>query len=97
MTAHFPDPRHGGEPDTRTATDTSRPGARIGPYYLPQELGERGMGVVWLAEQHTPVRRHVALRVIKAGMDTRQVVLRFEAEDFSIATCHFWLRFSAAC
>lgn len=55
-------------------------GCEIGPYRLLEPLGEGGMGVVWLAEQHQPVRRRVALKLIKPGMDSRQVLNRFEAE-----------------
>src|SRR5262245_40261881 len=61
------------------------PGTRIGPYELLEELGEGGMGVVFLAEQPHPVRRRVALKVLKPGMDTRQVVVRFEAERQALA------------
>src|SRR5687767_12861526 len=61
------------------------PGTAIGPYKLLQQIGEGGMGVVFLAEQTRPVRRHVALKVIKAGMDTRQVVARFESERQALA------------
>ena len=57
-----------------------RPGTRIGPYKLLQVIGEGGMGTVFMAEQHEPVKRRVALKVIKLGMDTRQVIARFEAE-----------------
>jgi serine/threonine protein kinase len=57
-----------------------RPGDRIGHYRLRQRLGEGGMGAVWLAEQDEPIRRRVALKIIKLGMDTRQGVARFEAE-----------------
>ena len=57
-----------------------RPGTHIGPYKLLQEIGEGGMGLVFMAEQDEPVRRQVALKVIKPGMDSRQVVARFEAE-----------------
>ena len=53
---------------------------RIGPYRLVQVIGEGGMGEAWLAEQLEPVRRKVAIKVIKAGMDTKQVVARFESE-----------------
>ncbi len=63
-------------------TGTSR---RIGPYRLLQLIGEGGMGEVWLAEQLEPVRRKVALKVIKAGMDTKQVVARFESERQALA------------
>ena len=58
---------------------------QIGPYRLLQLLGEGGMGEVWLAEQITPVRRTVALKLIKAGMDTRAVVARFESERQALA------------
>lgn len=60
-------------------------GARIGPYRLLHLVGEGGMGEVWAAEQVEPVRRRVALKVIKAGMDTKQVVARFEAERQALA------------
>ena len=58
---------------------------KIGHYQLLQKIGEGGMGTVWLAEQQQPVRRRVALKVIKLGMDTRQVVARFEAERQALA------------
>jgi WD40 repeat protein/serine/threonine protein kinase len=61
------------------------PGRQIGPYKLVELIGEGGMGTVWLAHQEEPVRRLVALKVIKAGMDTRQVVARFEAERQALA------------
>src|SRR5262249_11432651 len=56
---------------------TEGPGTVIGPYKLLQQIGEGGMGTVFMAEQTQPVRRTVALKVIKPGMDTRQVVARF--------------------
>jgi serine/threonine protein kinase len=62
-----------------------RPGAAIGPYVLVKEIGEGGMGVVWLAEQVHPVRRMVALKIIKPGMDSRRVIARFEAERQALA------------
>jgi serine/threonine protein kinase len=62
-----------------------RPGTIIGPYKLLQQIGEGGMGVVFLAEQTEPVRRQVALKIIKPGMDTRQVIARFEAERQALA------------
>ncbi len=62
-----------------------RPGAVLGPYKLLEQLGEGGFGVVFLAEQAQPVRRKVALKVLKAGMDSRQVVARFEAERQALA------------
>jgi serine/threonine protein kinase len=61
------------------------PGTRIGPYKLLQQIGEGGMGAVYLAEQEHPVRRKVALKIIKPGMDTAQVVARFEAERQALA------------
>src|SRR5215467_11069907 len=57
-----------------------RPGAVLGPYKLLEQIGEGGFGIVFLAEQTRPLRRKVALKVLKPGMDTRQVVARFEAE-----------------
>jgi eukaryotic-like serine/threonine-protein kinase len=60
-------------------------GSLVGPYKLLQQIGEGGMGVVWMAEQMQPVRRKVALKIIKAGMDTRQVIARFEAERQALA------------
>jgi eukaryotic-like serine/threonine-protein kinase len=60
-------------------------GTRIGPYKLLQQIGEGGMGVVFVAEQERPVKRRVALKVIKPGMDTTQVVARFEAERQALA------------
>ena len=61
------------------------PGARIGPYKLLQEIGEGGMGKVYMAEQVEPVRRRVALKIIKPGMDSAQVIARFEAERQALA------------
>jgi serine/threonine protein kinase/Flp pilus assembly protein TadD len=61
------------------------PGTIIGPYKLMEQIGEGGMGLVFVAEQQQPVRRKVALKVIKPGMDTRQVVARFEAERQALA------------
>src|SRR5204862_4980345 len=57
----------------------------IGPYKLLQKIGEGGMGVVWMAEKEKPVRRKVALKIIKPGMDSRQVIARFEAERQALA------------
>src|SRR6185369_15305695 len=62
-----------------------RPGITIGPYKLLQQIGEGGMGTVWMAEQTQPVKRKVALKVIKPGMDSAQVVARFEAERQALA------------
>ncbi|MCI0360235.1 MAG: protein kinase, partial [Planctomycetaceae bacterium] len=61
------------------------PGTQIGPYKLLQQIGEGGFGIVYMAEQLEPVRRRVALKVIKPGMDTRQVIARFEAERQALA------------
>src|SRR5437588_12194323 len=68
-----------------TPAPTEGPGSRIGPYKLLQQLGEGGMGVVYMAEQEQPVRRRVALKVIKPGMDSAQVIARFEAERQALA------------
>jgi len=67
------------------AAPTEAPGARIGPYKLLQEIGRGGFGVVWMAEQEEPIRRRVALKIIKAGMDTKEVIARFEAERQALA------------
>ncbi|AOS45670.1 Serine/threonine-protein kinase PknB [Lacunisphaera limnophila] len=64
---------------------TEAPGTVIGPYTLRQRLGEGGCGVVWLAEQTTPLRRTVALKVIKPGMDSQRVIARFEGERQTLA------------
>jgi serine/threonine protein kinase/tetratricopeptide (TPR) repeat protein len=61
------------------------PGTVIGPYKLLEQIGEGGFGVVFMAEQTQPVRRKVALKVLKPGMDTRQVIARFEAERQALA------------
>jgi serine/threonine protein kinase len=61
------------------------PGTQIGPYKLLQQIGEGGMGTVFMAEQSHPVQRKVALKVIKAGMDSGQVIARFEAERQALA------------
>jgi serine/threonine protein kinase len=60
-------------------------GSRVGPYKLLQPIGEGGMGAVWMAEQEQPVRRRVALKLIKPGMDSAQVIARFEAERQALA------------
>ena len=70
---------------TRDEPITERPGTVIGPYKLMEQIGEGGMGLVFVAEQQHPVRRKVALKVIKPGMDTRAVVARFEAERQALA------------
>jgi eukaryotic-like serine/threonine-protein kinase len=76
-------------PDRPAATldqpGRERPGTLIGPYKLLEEIGDGGMGAVWMAEQIRPVRRMVALKIIKPGMDSRQVIARFEAERQALA------------
>ncbi|HMF19568.1 MAG TPA: serine/threonine-protein kinase [Gemmataceae bacterium] len=62
-----------------------QPGTVIGPYKLMEQIGEGGMGLVFVAEQQEPIRRKVALKIIKPGMDTRQVIARFEAERQALA------------
>jgi serine/threonine protein kinase len=62
-----------------------RPGLKIGRYKLLEQIGEGGMGTVWVAEQMEPVKRRVALKLIKPGMDSRQVLSRFEAERQALA------------
>jgi WD40 repeat protein/serine/threonine protein kinase len=64
---------------------TEQPGTVIGPYKLLQQIGEGGMGVVYMAEQQQPIRRRVALKIIKPGMDSKQVIARFEAERQALA------------
>src|SRR6478735_9337734 len=60
-------------------------GDEIGPYKLLQMIGEGGFGTVWMAEQERPVRRRVALKIIKLGMDTKEVIARFEQERQALA------------
>jgi eukaryotic-like serine/threonine-protein kinase len=64
------------------------PGTQIGSYKLLQQIGEGGMGTVYMAEQSEPVRRQVAIKVIKPGMDSRQVISRFEAERQALALAY---------
>src|SRR5208282_580862 len=71
--------------DPSQAAVTEKPGDRIGRYKLLEKIGEGGCGTVYMAEQTEPIRRQVALKVIKLGMDTRQVVARFEAERQALA------------
>jgi serine/threonine protein kinase/WD40 repeat protein len=75
------DPANG----TAAAASQEVPGTIIGPFKLLERIGEGGMGAVWMAEQREPVQRKVALKIIKAGMDSRQVVGRFEAERQALA------------
>jgi serine/threonine protein kinase len=71
--------------DPETLPGPEFPGTLIGPYRLLEEIGEGGMGTVWMAEQTQPVKRLVALKLIKAGLNSRQVLTRFEAERQALA------------
>jgi serine/threonine protein kinase len=95
----FPVPSHAAEPADTGGIPPGRwldqaalapaplegPGTHIGPYKLLQKLGEGGMGTVYLAEQEQPVKRRVALKIIKAGLDSAHVLARFEAERQALA------------
>ena len=72
-------------PPEDSSSPKTKTGGRIGPYKLLEQIGEGGMGLVWRAEQEEPVRRRVALKVIKQGLDSRQVLARFEAERQALA------------
>jgi serine/threonine protein kinase len=72
-------------PTAPTPPAIEKPGDRIGRYKLLEQIGEGGCGIVYMAEQEEPIRRRVALKVIKLGMDTRQVIARFEAERQALA------------
>src|SRR5690349_12881901 len=72
-------------PRATVVPPTEKPGDMIGRYKLLEQIGEGGGGVVYMAEQHEPVRRRVALKVIKLGMDTKSVIARFEAERQALA------------
>jgi non-specific serine/threonine protein kinase/serine/threonine-protein kinase len=71
--------------DAETIDPAASPGQTLGPFVLRERIGSGGMGEVWRAEQTTPVRRTVALKLIKAGMDSSQVIARFEAERQALA------------
>ncbi len=72
-------------PQEATFTPTEQPSQMIGRYKLLEKIGEGGFGSVWAAEQREPVKRRVALKITKLGMDTRQVIARFEAERQALA------------
>jgi serine/threonine protein kinase/tetratricopeptide (TPR) repeat protein len=74
-------------PAVATVDEPAReqPGSIIGPYKLLEQIGEGGMGLVFVAEQQQPVRRKVAIKVVKPGMDSRQIIARFEAERQALA------------
>jgi serine/threonine protein kinase len=72
-------------PATADLPASEGPGTVIGPYKLLERIGEGGMGTVWMAEQTEPIRRRVAVKVVKEGMDSRQVLARFEAERQALA------------
>ncbi len=73
------------DPEVADGAGAEQPGSRIGPYKLLQVIGEGGMGTVYMAEQTDPVKRRVALKIIKPGMDTNEVIARFEAERQALA------------
>jgi serine/threonine protein kinase/tetratricopeptide (TPR) repeat protein len=79
------DPGTGAAASSSPTASAEALGSRIGPYKLLQKLGEGGMGVVYLAEQEHPVKRRVALKIIRAGMDTAHVIARFEQERQALA------------
>ncbi|MCL4180768.1 MAG: serine/threonine protein kinase, partial [Verrucomicrobia bacterium] len=79
------DDRDSGAAEIRVVPVTEKAGDRIGRYMLLQQIGEGGCGMVYLADQEEPVRRQVALKLIKLGMDTKSVIARFEAERQALA------------
>ena len=68
-----------------TPLNSEKIGGFIGPYKLLEEIGEGGMGTVWVAQQSKPIKRRVAIKLIKAGMDSKSVLARFEAERQALA------------
>src|SRR5262245_7876959 len=80
-----PDDAQAAAANAEAAIAPERPGTQISRYKLLEQIGEGGMGTIWMAEQREPVRRRVALKIIKLGMDTKQVIARFEAERQALA------------
>ena len=78
-------PENDSSAKTKTLAASGDAAQTIGPFHLLQKIGEGGMGEVWVAEQHKPIHRRVALKLIKAGMDTKQVIARFESERQALA------------
>ncbi len=74
---------HNATIEVRSASESA--GTKVGRYKILQEIGEGGFGSVYMAQQEEPVRREVALKIIKLGMDTKQVIARFEAERQALA------------
>src|SRR5262249_49616465 len=81
----FQEPPRLALPATAGERISERPGISVGPYKVLEQIGEGGFGIVFMAEQQEPIRRQVALKVLKPGMDTRQVITRFEAERQALA------------
>src|SRR5262249_23475767 len=81
----FLEPPTSGAVASADAPIAERPGSVIGKYKLLEQIGEGGFGVVFMAEQQEPIRRKVALKVLKPGMDSQQVIARFEAERQALA------------
>ena len=75
----------GSAPTLAAPIASESPAQMIGRYKLLEQIGEGGFGEVWMAEQREPVKRRVALKIIKLGMDSRQIVARFEAERQALA------------
>src|SRR6188768_4597547 len=74
-----------GEPAEETTGPGETVGSHIGRYRLLQKIGQGGFGTVWMAEQSEPVKRRVALKIIRIGMDTREFIARFEQERQALA------------
>ena len=85
LAGSFLDPPHATADSTAAWPHPHAAGIQIGPYKLLEQIGEGGMGVVYVADQTEPVKRRVALKVIKPGMDTKEVIARFEAERQALA------------